>query len=138
MFCDQLQLDRVVQEVVAEGDVYLDTPQEQVVAQGLTYNFDDGTGEFRDARVYLDPYQIKGKKIDKISENYMTMQEGYMTTCDLDEPHFRIGAHRMDIYQHDRAVVHGMKIYLEQGAGDVFAILCAGPEKPSDSDLYSR
>ena len=112
LFCDQLQLDRVVQEVVAEGNVYLDTPQEQVMAQGLTYNFNDGTGEFRDARVYIDPYQIKGQKIDKVSENYMTMDEGYLTTCDLDEPHYRMGAHRMDIYQHDRAIIHGMKIYL--------------------------
>jgi len=112
LFCDQLQLDRAIQQVVAEGNVYLDTPQEDVIAQGLTYNFNDGTGEFRNARVYLDPYQIKGQKIDKVSENYMTMDEGYLTTCDLDEPHFRMGAHRMDIYQHDRAVVHGMKIYL--------------------------
>ncbi len=112
LFCDQLQLDRVVQEVVAEGDVYLDTPQEQVVAQGLTYNFNDGTGEFRDARVYIDPYQVKGQMIDKISQDHMTMDEGYLTTCDLDEPHYRVGAHRMDIYQKDRAIIHGMKVYL--------------------------
>ncbi|MBF0570933.1 MAG: LPS-assembly protein LptD [Candidatus Omnitrophica bacterium] len=112
LFCDQLQLDRTVQEVVAEGDVYLDTPKENVIAQGLTYNFDDGTGEFRDARVYLDPYLIKGQKINKISDDYMTMDEGYMTSCDLDEPHYRMGAHRMDIYQHDKAIIHGMKIYL--------------------------
>jgi lipopolysaccharide assembly outer membrane protein LptD (OstA) len=112
LFCDQLQLDRVVQEVVAEGNVYLDSPQEQVIAQGLTYNFNDGTGEFREARVYIDPYQIKGQKIDKISENYMTMDNGYLTTCDLDEPHYRMASRRMDIYQHDKAVVHDMKIYL--------------------------
>ncbi len=112
LFCDKLDLDRAIQQVVAEGNVYLDTPQENVIAQGLTYNFNDGTGEFRDARVYLDPYQVRAQKIDKISENYMTMNEGYLTTCDLDEPHYRMGAHRMDIYQHDRAVVHGMKIYL--------------------------
>ena len=112
LFCDKLQLDRVIQQVVAEGNVYLDTPNEQVLAQGMTYNFNESTGEFREARVYLDPYQIRGQKIDKVSENYMTMDEGYLTTCDLDEPHYRMGAHRMDIYQHDRAVVHGMKIYL--------------------------
>jgi LPS-assembly protein len=112
LFCDQLQLDRVIQEVVAEGDVYLDTPQEQVIAQGLTYNFNDGTGEFRDASVYIDPYKVEGKKIDKVSENYMTVDEGYLTTCDLDEPHYRMAAHRIDIYQHDRAIVHGMKIYI--------------------------
>ena len=112
LFCDKLELDRVIQQVVAEGDVYLDTPQDQVLAQGLTYNFNDSTGEFRDARVYLDPYQIQGEKIDKVSENHMTMDEGYLTTCDLDEPHYRIGAHRMDIYMHDKAIARGMKVYL--------------------------
>lgn len=112
LFCDELQLDRVIQEVVAQGNVYLDTPQEQVIADGLTYNFDEGTGEFRNARVYIDPYQVKGQTIDKVSEDYMTMDEGYMTTCDLDEPHYRIGAHHMDIYQHDKAIIHGMKVYL--------------------------
>jgi len=112
LYSDQLDLDRTTQQVVAEGNVYLDMPQENVIAQGLTYNFNTGTGEFRDARVFMDPYQIKGQKIDKVSENYMTMDEGYLTTCDLDEPHFRFGAHRMDIYQHDRAVIHGLKIYL--------------------------
>jgi len=112
LYCDELQLDRVVQQVVAEGNVYLDTSQENVIAQGLTYNFNDGTGEFRDARVFLDPYQIEGHRIDKISEHYMTLEEGYLTTSDWDEPSYRIGADRMDIYQHDRAVVHGMKVYL--------------------------
>ena len=112
LFCDQLDLDRAVNQVIAEGNVFLDTPQEQVMAQGLTYNFNDGTGEFRNAKVYVDPYQVKGEKIDKIAENYMTMDEGYLTTCDFDEPHYRMGARRMDIYQNDRAVIHGMKIYL--------------------------
>jgi len=112
LFCDQLQLDRVIQEVVAQGDVYLDTPQENVIAGGLTYNFNSRTGEFRDAKVFLDPYQIEGQKIIKVSDTHMTLDEGYMTTCDLDEPHFRMGAHRMDIYQKDKAVVHGLKIYL--------------------------
>jgi len=34
LYCDQLELDRVVQEVVAEGNVYLDTPQEKCDCPG--------------------------------------------------------------------------------------------------------
>jgi LPS-assembly protein len=112
LFCDTLDMDRTIQQVVAQGNIYLDTPQQQVIAVGLTYNFNDGTGEFRDAKVFLTPFQIKGQKITKVSEDYFVMKEGYLTTCDFDEPHFRFGAHRMDIYQHDRAVVHGLKVYL--------------------------
>jgi len=112
LYCDQLDLDREVQQVVAEGHVYLDTPKENVIAQGLTYNFNDGTGEFRNARVFADPYQVQGQKIDKISENYMSMENGYLTTCDLDHPHFRFQARRMDIYQKDKAIARHMTIYL--------------------------
>jgi LPS-assembly protein len=112
LYSDQLDLDRTTQEVVAEGHVYLDASQENVIAQGLNYNFNNHTGEFRDARVFIDPYQIKGQKIDKVSENHMSMDEGYLTTCDLDEPHFRMGAHRMDIYPKNKAVVRGLKVYL--------------------------
>ena len=112
LYCDQLELDRVIKEVVAQGNVYLDSPQENIIADGLTYNFNDHLGQFRNARVYTDPYNMKGRTIDKVSENHIIMKEGYLTTCDLDEPHFRMQAHRMDIYQKDKAIVHGMKIYL--------------------------
>lgn len=113
LYCDRLQLDRASQEVMAEGHVYLDTPQENVIAPGgLTYNFNDGTGQFRDAKVFVDPYQIQGKTIDKISENYFVMKQGYLTTSDWDQPDYRVAARRMDLYQHDRAVFHGIKIYL--------------------------
>ena len=42
----------------------------------------------------------------------MAIDEGYLTTCDLDEPHYRMQARRMDIYVKDKAIVHDMKIYL--------------------------
>ena len=112
LYCDQLQLYRIIQQAVAEGHVYLDTPQEQVIAQGLTYNFNQHTGEFRDAQVFADPYQIRGRVIDKVSENHMIMNDGYLTTSDWDEPDYRISARRMDVFMKDKAVIHGMKIYL--------------------------
>jgi len=110
--CDSLQLDRAIQQAVAQGHVYLDTPQEQVITQQLIYNFNAHTGEFRDARVYADPYQLGGKTIDKVSETHTIMNDGFMTTCDLDEPHYRMAARRIDVYQKDKAIARGVKIYL--------------------------
>ena len=110
--CDQMQLDRTTQEVEAQGNVYLDMPQEQVLADGLTYNFEDSTGEFRQASMYLDPYKITGQKLDKLSEDHMAVEEGYLTTCDLDQPHYRVQAKRMDVYVKDKAVLRKMKIFI--------------------------
>ena len=62
--------------------------------------------------MFVDPYQIAGAKIDKVSEGYYTVDEGYMTTSDWDEPDYRVSARRMDIYENDKAIIHGMKVYL--------------------------
>lgn len=112
LYCDQLELYRIIQQAVGQGHVYLDTPQEQIIAEQFTYNFNQHTGEFHDARVFADPYQIRGKTIDKVSETHIIMDHGFLTTCDLDEPHYRMGARRMDVYQKDKAIARDMVIYL--------------------------
>lgn len=112
LYCDRLLLYRTIQKAVAQGHVYLDTPQENVIALELIYNFHDRTGTFRDARVYAYPYQIKGRSIAKVAPTHMVMDRGFMTTCDLDQPHFRMAARRMDVYQKDKAIMRHMRIYL--------------------------
>ncbi len=112
LYCDQLEMDRNKQEAVAKGHVYLDSPKAQIDADQGTYNFNTQSGNFTNARAFNNSYQVKGKTLSKISDDHMAVDEGYMTTCDHDEPHFRMGAHRMDIYQGDKAVAHGVKMYL--------------------------
>ena len=112
LYCDQLELDRGRQEGAARGHVYIDGAQGQIDADEAQYNFAQGTGEFTNARIFNDPYQIKGRKVYKLSATHMASEDGYMTTCDHDEPHFRLQTKRMDIYQGDKAVAQGVKMYL--------------------------
>ena len=115
LYSDQLELEKTIGEAVASGHVYIDSPQMQVVnADTAIYNFNDSTGEFHNATVFNDPFQIKGKVISKVSENHMVMQNGFLTTCDHDIPHFRIATHRMDVYQKDKAIAKGVTMYLGQ------------------------
>ncbi|MBI3601311.1 MAG: LPS assembly protein LptD [Candidatus Omnitrophica bacterium] len=112
LYSDQLELEKSVGEAVASGHVYMDSPSMQVDADTATYNFNEGTGEFQNARIFNEPFQIKGEVISKVSENHMVMQDGFLTTCDHDIPHFRIATHRMDVYQKDKAVARGVTMYL--------------------------
>lgn len=112
MYADKLELEKAIGDAVASGHVYIDSPQMQIDADQATYNFNKTTGEFQNARIFNPPFQVKGEKVAKVSENHMVMENGFLTTCDFDEPHFRMGTRRMDIYQGDKAIANGVKLYL--------------------------
>jgi LPS-assembly protein len=112
LYADQLQLEKAIGDAVASGHVYIDAPDMQVDADQVHYNFNQGTGKFENARIFNGPFQIKGETVSKVSENHMVMENGFLTTCDFDEPHFRMATHRMDVYQGDKAVARGVKLYL--------------------------
>ncbi|MBI4308790.1 MAG: hypothetical protein HY591_00510 [Candidatus Omnitrophica bacterium] len=112
LFADQVELDRAKQQAVANGHVYVDAPQFQVDADTGKFNFNDKNGQFTNARVFNDPFQIKGRTITKISDTHTVMENGYMTTCDHDVPHFRIAMRKMDMYPGDRAIARGVKVFV--------------------------
>ncbi len=112
LYADQMELAKAVGEGIASGHVFIDSPNMKVDADSVKFNFNNSTGEFQNARVFNDPFQIKGAIITKVSENHMIMQNGYLTTCDHDQPHFRMSTRRMDYYPGDQVVARGVKLYL--------------------------
>lgn len=112
LYADSFELDRTKQEGIARGHVYMDSPRAQVDADEIKYNFNQQTGIFTNARVFNAPYQIKGPHIEKLSATHYGMNNGYMSTCDHDIPHFRLQARRMDVYQGDKAIARRVKMFL--------------------------
>jgi LPS-assembly protein len=110
--CDQLELDRILNVGVAQGHVYIDSPQSQVDASEGTYNFNDQSGSFKNARIYQFPYQINGKVVDRMSPEHVVMHNGYLTTSDHDAPFFRIASRKIDVYPGDKAIARDVKVYL--------------------------
>jgi len=112
LYAAKVELEKAIGQAVASGHVYIDAEQMQIDAESGTFNFNDGTGEFKNARIINAPFQLKGETVSKVSEKHMIMQRGFMTTCDLDEPHYRIATRQMDIYQEDKAIARGVTLFL--------------------------
>jgi len=112
MYADRVDVDRNTHNGVAKGHVYVDSPQFQVDADQGTFNFAEKTGSFENARIFQAPLQIKGRTVSKVAENHMVMEQGFMTTCDHDVPHFRMQARRMDVYPGDKAIARGVTMFL--------------------------
>jgi hypothetical protein len=112
LYTDKVELQKAIGEAVASGHVYVESPDMQVVADSAKYNLNTGTGEFENAIVYNAPFQIKGQTIRKLSETHIQMNEGFMTTCDHDEPHWRMNMKSLDVYQGDKAIANGVTLFL--------------------------
>ena len=97
MTCDRLEFSRDQQVGIAEGNVILNMSTGELRGDKMTYNFKEMYGEFAGAKFFSDPFYGQGKSIEKLGENHMRINQGYITTCDLEKPHFRMSSKKTDI-----------------------------------------
>jgi len=105
--CDQIEFSRDTNLAYATGNVRLVMKKggaSEMSGEKLTFNFKTMEGSFDGAKIYADPYYGYGGKVSKVGENQMRMEDNYITTCDLDKPHYRLTSKKMDIYPGDKLV----------------------------------
>ncbi|MCB9771406.1 MAG: LPS assembly protein LptD [Candidatus Omnitrophica bacterium] len=112
--CDRLEFDRSQNIGIAEGNVVLERKEGRLTGDKMFYNFTTMKGDFIEAKITFKPFYGSGKQITKVGENHIVLRDGYITTCDLDHPHFRLKAPKVDVYQGDKAVARNMTLVLGQ------------------------
>ena len=115
LLCDKVEFYRTTKMAFAEGHVVLKRKEGEFTGDRLAFNFGTMAGDFTDTKVYAKPFYGAGKKMSKVGENHLRMESGYLTTCDLDKPHFRFGARKVDIYPGDKFVARNVRLIV----GDV-------------------
>lgn len=78
------------QEAVFSGKVRLLLPSGTVDADEAFYNFANGSGFTGQAIFANPPWFGKAKRIEIKNSDELLLQDGYLTTCDLTPPHYRI------------------------------------------------
>jgi hypothetical protein len=110
--CDKVEFFRNTSIAKAEGHVHLRSPQGELSGDRLTYNFEKMTGEFSGTKIMADPYYGYGRKVQKINDNEIVMSDGYLTTCDLDKPHYKMAPKTVHIYPKEKIVARNSKFIL--------------------------
>lgn len=87
--CQKARLNQVTGEVEAEGDIVLHSDRADIKAKYLLYNLHSRTGVLTDGSFEAPPFYGKAKRIEKQGELYIC-KDGYLTTCDLEKPHYRM------------------------------------------------
>ena len=107
--CDYLEFSRDTSIAHAKGNVrLLKGGGSEISGEEMTFNFATMNGTFAPAAIFADPYYGKGEQVTKVDANHIHMKNGYITTCDHDQPHFFMRSRTLDIYPKDKLVARGV------------------------------
>ncbi len=92
----------------SSGKVYgtpvFDEKGESFKASSIRYNFGTKKGKITSVITHEGDGYIHGETVKKDTGSVFYIKNGVYTTCDLDTPHFYIGASRLKVIQHDKIV----------------------------------
>ncbi|MES2590370.1 MAG: putative LPS assembly protein LptD [Bacteroidota bacterium] len=85
---------------------------EKFNAGEITYNFKTKKGKIRDVITQQGDGFIHGRDIKKDSSNVYYVAHGKYTTCDLEHPHYYIGAEKIKVIPNDKIVTGAAQMYV--------------------------
>lgn len=105
--CDKVTVFSDTNDAIAEGNVHLYTPKGNLEGEKLIYNFTKKTGTIIGANLQAValPFYGTGKTIEKFDDQHLEIKRGYLTTCDLAKPHYRLSSRKLEIYPGERIVI---------------------------------
>jgi hypothetical protein len=77
----------------------------------LKYSFDEEKGIVYNAKFKSEPFYGKAERIET-ERNFWEIENGYITTCDLERPHYRISADKIKLKKDEYISGKNMKVLL--------------------------
>jgi lipopolysaccharide assembly outer membrane protein LptD (OstA) len=147
--CDQASYEVEANKAYLEGNVEIIREKEIITGRKVIYNFGDKTAQIEKMRAQSPPFYGEAREGEKISDNEYLFKDGYITTCDLKKPHYRIKARRITIYPGERVVAKNVFVlvsnipvfytpYYSQSLKDQFVELSVGKNKEWGYHVLSR
>jgi LPS-assembly protein len=96
--CDEVTVWLDTQEVLAKGDVVIVQDDNRFAGDHIKYNFKTKSAEVVGADVNAEPWYGRAEKVSKGERDEYILNKGYVTTCDLDHPHYKLSAKKLKIY----------------------------------------
>ncbi len=110
--CDKVTVYLDTREAVAEGNVKITQKDAYFTGEKINYNFDARTGKAINAYVNYVPFYGRSQDVEKQGEDQAEIRKGYITTCDLENPHYRVAAKQIKIYFDDKVIARDITFYV--------------------------
>jgi lipopolysaccharide assembly outer membrane protein LptD (OstA) len=112
--CDKITVYLDTRESIAEGNVRVTQKGAYFTGERMNYNFETRKGMVLKGYINARPFYGKAEEVNKIeNKNQFKLDEGYVTTCDLEKPHYRVRAKQIMIYTGEKIVAKHIVIYIK-------------------------
>jgi len=109
-----------VEKILAEGNVSYNKKDTQIRAQQLYYVFSEKLALIVEARgktIFSDEEKVKhtvyfSAKSLQMKEGVGELQRSYLTTCDLEQPHYRLQATNVAIKENDYLAAYNVVLFI--------------------------
>ena len=102
--CDTVTVYTETKDAEAEGNVILQTAGTELKGEKITFNFGTKVGAILKARAKSGEWHVFGDKIELLSNSTYKVINGYITSCGLLKPHYKISAKTVTIDPVDNKV----------------------------------
>ncbi len=111
--CEKVQVYLDTREAIAEGNVRVTQKGAYFTGERMNYNFDTKKGTILQGYLNASPFYGKAQNVDKIAnKDQFNLNRGYITTCDLEKPHYRLQARQVKVYLDDKIVAKHIVFFL--------------------------
>ncbi|MDP2912838.1 MAG: LptA/OstA family protein [Candidatus Omnitrophota bacterium] len=110
---DKITVYLDTREAIAEGSVKITQKGSYFTGERINYNFDTRKSAVIDGYVASNPFYGSAKDVERpAGKDMYKLKRGYITTCDLEEPHYRVQARHVEIYPQEKIVARNILVFI--------------------------
>lgn len=110
--CDEAAYNTKNNQAQIKGNVVILSKKGKIKAEQAVYDFARKTADIKKIRVEADPVYGYAETGQGLSEKEYLLEKGYVTTCDLEDPHYRLKAKKIYVYPDEKIVARNVTLYL--------------------------
>ena len=110
--CDKIIVYTDTKEAICEGNVRISQPGASFESDKVNYNFSEKKGYAIESDIKIKPFYGWAKRLEQKGEKQFEIERGYVTTCDLEKPHYRIQAKEVRIFLGRKIVAKHILFYV--------------------------
>ncbi|MFH1879095.1 MAG: LPS assembly protein LptD [Candidatus Omnitrophota bacterium] len=110
--CDRIELNTKTRQALCEGNVRIEQTEKVLTGDRIRYDFINKKGEILGGELDAFPWFAHAEETGKVGENEYLLKKGCVTTCDLDEPHYRIAANEIRVFPNEKVIAKNVVFYI--------------------------
>ena len=110
--CDRIEVNTSAKLALCEGNVRIEQADGVLTGDRIRYDLANKRGEIIEGEVSAFPWFGQAEETSKVGDNEYLLKNGFITTCDLSSPHYRLKAGEIRVFPDDKVIAKNVVTYI--------------------------